>query len=159
MKDLSIMVEDGIKLNVRTTGAFVKKGKILVNATHGDEHYSLPGGRVKSNEDSISALEREVQEEMQLEIENIKPIGIIENFFDTPNARYHEYMWLFDAEFVDKSIYDKEEIIAHEGEKEMLFKWLDITELEKADFRPSIALKYIKEYDGNMKHIINVDKH
>ena len=69
-KDLSIMVEDNEKLNVRVTGVFIKDGKVLLNDCSGI-HYALPGGRIHIDEDSKEALIREVKEEMNENLKNI----------------------------------------------------------------------------------------
>ncbi len=155
MKDLSIMVEENIKLNVRTTGVFVKDGKVLVHVCPNTAHYALPGGRVQAGEDSISALKREVMEEMNLETDNIFSMGVIENFFETADCKYHEYMWMIKADFANKEIYKQEKIVGHEKEKNMIFEWLDVNKLNEVDFRPKSAIPYIKNIDNNVHHVIS----
>ena len=102
MKDLSFMVDENVKLNVRTTGVFLNEGKILVHKCDETGHYALPGGRVQAREDSITALKREVLEEIDLEIENTSFIGAVENFFTVTEAKFHEYMWMIKGDFKDK---------------------------------------------------------
>ena len=158
MKDLSFMVDENIKLNVRTTGVFVNDGKVLVHVCPGTVHYALPGGRVQANEDSITALKREVLEELDLEVENTCFIGAVENFFDAPEVRYHEYMWMIKADFVDKTVYNQKEINGYEQEDKMIFEWLDIDKLETVDFRPTSAIPYIKNIDNKVHHVISREK-
>ena len=152
MKDLSMMLEENVKLNVRTTGVFLNGDKVLVHKCQ--NHYALPGGRVQAREDSISALKREVSEELELEIENTSFIGAVENFFNAPEAKFHEYMWMIKGEFKDKSVYDKEIIIGHEQEKELVFEWVDIDKLKSIDFRPAEVIPYLKNTDGKIHHVI-----
>lgn len=154
MKDLSIMVEDNVKLNVRTTGVFINNGKILVHESIKNGHYALPGGRVKVKEDSITALKREVLEELNLEIENTPFIGAVENFFTAFETKYHEYMWMIKGDFKDKSIYEKDTIIGHEEEKNLIFKWIDIDKLKEVDFRPLEVIPYLKNLDNKVQHMI-----
>lgn len=154
MKDLSFIVDENVKLNVRTTGVFVHNGKVLVHKSDEVEHYALPGGRVQAAEDSISALKREIQEELNLQTENTSFIGVIENFFKAPECNFHEYMWLIRADFKDKSIYEQEKIIGKEKDSDLVFEWLDVNELEKVDFRPVAAIPYIKNLDGQIHHKI-----
>ena len=157
MNDLSMMVDEGIKLNVRTTGIFTKDGKVLVHYSEKDGHYALPGGRVKAGEDSMQALQREVREEIGAEIKNIFSMGVMENFFKNAKCNYHEYMWMIKAEFEDKSFYENEKVYGYEdddGEK-LIFDWIDIDKLEQVDFRPNAAIPYIKNLDGKVHHVIN----
>ena len=154
MKDLSFMLEDNVKLNVRTTGIFLNNGKILVHRCGENDHYALPGGRVQAREDSITALKREVSEELDLEIENTSFIGAVENFFNAPEAKFHEYMWMIKGDFKDKSVYYKEIIIGHEQEKELVFEWIDLDKLEELDFKPVEVIPYLKNLDGKVHHVI-----
>ena len=154
MKDLSFMLEEDVKLNVRTTGVFLNNGKILVHKCGKTDHYALPGGRVQTREDSITALKREVSEELDLEIENISFIGAVENFFTAPEAKFHEYMWMIKGDFKDKSVYAQEKVIGHEKDKELVFEWIDIDKLKDLDFRPVEVIPYLKNIDGKVHHMI-----
>lgn len=154
MKDLTIMVEKNVKLNVRATGVFINNGKILVHKCPGDGHYALPGGRVKATEDSITALKREIKEELDLNVNNTSFAGVVENFFDTVDCKYHEYMWMVKGEFEDKSIYKQDKIMGHEKEKELEFEWMELKELKKVDFRPVDVIPYLENMNGNIQHII-----
>ncbi|MBO5143226.1 MAG: NUDIX domain-containing protein [Clostridia bacterium] len=154
MKDLSMMVDENVKLNVRTTGVFLNDGKVLVHKCCETGHYALPGGRVQAREDSITALKREVSEELDLEIENISFIGAVENFFTVPEAKFHEYMWMIKGDFKDKSVYDKDVIIGHEQERELVFEWVDVDKLENLSFRPMEVIPYLKNIDGKVHHMI-----
>ena len=154
MKDLSMIVDENVKLNVRTTGVFLNDGKILVHKCEENGHYALPGGRVQAREDSITALKREVSEELGLEIENTSFIAAVENFFTVPEAKFHEYMWMIKGEFKDKSVYDKDVIIGHEQDRKLVFEWVDIDKLKDFDFKPVEVIKYLKNIDGKVHHII-----
>ena len=151
--DLSVIVDDGCKLNVRVTGVFVKDGKILLNDCKGI-HYALPGGRIKIDEDSEQALRREMKEEMNENLKNIFFMGIFENFFTLDDTRVHEYMWMYGADFEDDKMFQSEDIVMNEGNKQNHFEWINIDDLDKIDFRPKAAISYIKNIDQKMHHVI-----
>ncbi len=153
-KDLTLMVEDNAKLNVRVTGIFVKDGKVLLNDCEGI-HYALPGGRIQVTEDSKEALKREVKEEMNEDLTNISFRGIFENFFTADGTKYHEYMWMYQADFMDDKMFQSDSIITTEGSKVNHFEWISIEELDKIDFRPKAAIPYIKNNDSMIHHVIN----
>lgn len=154
MKDLTIAVEENVKLNVRTTGVFTNNGKVLVHKCEENGHAALPGGRVKAIEDSITALKREVDEELGLKLENLSCAGVVENFFSINKCDYHEYMWLIKGDFVDKSVYEQEKIYGEEDGKELIFEWVEIDKLKELDFKPVDVIPYLENIDGGVKHII-----
>jgi ADP-ribose pyrophosphatase YjhB (NUDIX family) len=53
---------------------FTKQGKICI-IKNPRNHWSLPGGKPKKNETFEETLKREVGEEADIEIKNIKPLG------------------------------------------------------------------------------------
>lgn len=153
MQDLTIILEDNVKLNVRTTGVFTKDNKVLVHKCKRGDHYALPGGRVTADEEAIEALDREIKEEIGEEIENEKLIGIVENFFNFSENKYHEYMWMIKADFKDKSTYLKDVINGIE-EKGINYEWVDIDDLDKINFKPAGVIPYIKNMGNEVNHII-----
>lgn len=85
--DLSILIE-GVKLNIRVTILLeTKKGFVFQNTGNG---FFFPvGGRIKINETSIEAAKRELQEELNIEIEKFEYIATLENFF-IEKTLFHE---------------------------------------------------------------------
>lgn len=51
-----------------------KDGKVLMCSSHTFVGWDLPGGRVHKNEGSIEALEREIKEELGIDIEVERPL-------------------------------------------------------------------------------------
>lgn len=97
-KDLSVMIDD-IKLNIRV-GAIIKyQNKILVEKNKNVDFYVVPGGRLKSLEDSQTALIRELKEELGIDFkqEEFKLKSFIENFFTFDNHKYHELYFLYEV--------------------------------------------------------------
>lgn len=59
---------------------FNKDGKVaLLHATK-KQYHKLPGGGIEDNEDILGALNREVMEEIGSKINNIKELGIVEEY-------------------------------------------------------------------------------
>ena len=53
-------------LNYRVGALIRRNNQILVHKSLNIKHITLPGGRVQEGEDSIEAIQREIQEEMGL---------------------------------------------------------------------------------------------
>ncbi|WP_231688047.1 NUDIX hydrolase [Bacillus sp. FJAT-18017] len=79
-----------------------------------DYYYRPIGGGIEYGETSSEALEREVLEEIGANIINIKHLGTIENIFTYNGDLGHEIVFVYDAEFVDKSFYEKSTFIGIE---------------------------------------------
>ena len=96
MKDISVMIED-VKFNYRV-GLIIEKGnEILIEFCTKSPSTTVPGGRVKTLENSVVALKREIQEEMHYELKDdeITLNALIENFFEINQTKYHELYILY----------------------------------------------------------------
>jgi ADP-ribose pyrophosphatase YjhB (NUDIX family) len=76
-----------------------------------DETYYRPlGGGVEFGESSKDALRREFGEELDAEIKVGKRLGVLENVYAYRGNPGHEIAFLYEAEFVDASLYAKDEM-------------------------------------------------
>jgi ADP-ribose pyrophosphatase YjhB (NUDIX family) len=91
---------------------FRHNGKILVcegtDSVKNETFYRPAGGMIEFGEKAEDALIREIREEINEEIINIKFLDLIENIFTYEGKPGHEIIFIYDAEFVNKSIYEKE---------------------------------------------------
>lgn len=154
--DLSINLEN-YKLNIRAAGIIIHDNKILVHKNMNEGHYALIGGRVELGEDSETTLKRELMEEIGKPVEIIGNIGTIENFFEIKGLKYHEILFIHQAEFKneeDKKITETMENI--EGKDYLKYEWLDIDKLEEYRLLPVVVKEILKEKKFPV-HKINID--
>lgn len=95
------------------------------------------GGGIEFGESSRAAMLREIEEEVGLEVENLRLIDVVENIFVCEGGQGHEVVFVYDAEFVDKSLYQQEEISGYEHEVNAHFKakWFAVEEIQKCKVR------------------------
>ncbi|MFZ5517610.1 MAG: NUDIX hydrolase [Candidatus Zhuqueibacterota bacterium] len=81
--------------------------------------YRPLGGGIEFLEPGEKAVQREIQEELSEDIENVKLLGYLENIFFHEGEHKHEIVMVFDGEFKDKSVYAKTQVDGMEanGEK------------------------------------------
>lgn len=153
--DLSIDIEE-YKLNIRAAVIITHKNKILLHRDLRTDYYALVGGRVKLGETSEETIKREIKEEMGKDIEIKGYIATIENFFNAENKKYHEIIFVYDAEFIDKK--DKENIDTIkniEGEEYLRYEWIDIKKIDQYDVRPKTIKEILKKEEYPV-HQINI---
>lgn len=111
-KDLNLNFEDQAvyKQERKAARAIVfdkDKNVALLHATNKSYH-KLPGGGIEEGEEIIEALKREAMEEIGCEIENIKELGIVEEYRNQYSLHQLSYCFIADLKG-EKGIPDLEE--------------------------------------------------
>lgn len=104
--------------------------KILVcsaaDSVKKETYYRPLGGGIEFQESALSALKREIFEELRLEIRDEKYLGAIENIFVLEGKPKHEIILVFDAAFADDTVYQKKSIeILETGWENAVWKSID----------------------------------
>lgn len=123
----------------------IKENKILLCKSLKQGHYFLPGGHIEFGEKAEKALIRELGEESNIEISDLKFIGIFENFYKEDGQSHHEMNILYTGEIVSREIMPKE--------KHIDFDWIDMDNLMNVNFLPQKFAGCIIKW-GNEKNII-----
>jgi len=100
-------------------------------------YYRPLGGGIEYGESSKAAVAREIGEELGVKIENVQLLDVLENIFIYEGQQGHEIVFVFDADFADKSLYKLDEIDGSEQEANVTFKaiWKSLNEIEKSGGR------------------------
>lgn len=125
------------KFNFRVALIATNGDKILLQNASKDGFWSLIGGRVRLNEDTKSAIIREVEEEIGITLDrnDLNLIKIIENFFQYKDTRFHEILYIYKA---NKELIKKDEFKTLDKEN-VVSRWIDVKELNNMDVRPAIV--------------------
>ncbi|WP_310139094.1 NUDIX domain-containing protein [Paenibacillus amylolyticus] len=91
--------------------------------------YRPIGGTVEYGENSKDTIIREVKEEIDAEIKEPKLLFVIENIFAYLDDVGHEVDFIYEAELVERSLYDNNEIQGIEGATSFKAVWKSIHEL------------------------------
>ena len=78
--DLTFQLENG-KFNYRVCALILRDGEILAIHDERSPYYYLPGGRVQLGETAEHAVLRELQEELHISAEIVRPLWLNQAFF------------------------------------------------------------------------------
>jgi 8-oxo-dGTP diphosphatase len=101
----------------------------------------LPGGHIHHGEQATDALMRELREELGIDLEVGKLLGVIESGWDYNGGLYHEYNLIFD---VPISTEKKDEVKSCEAELQV--EWVPIDKLDSLNIFPKILVEKINDW-------------
>ena len=111
-----------------------------------DRFYRPPGGGVEFGEHAVDAVRREMREEFEAEIRDVRPLGTLENIFDYHGRPGHEVVFVFEARFADCSYYEAERIVGTEGAGIRIEAiWLDVSRELDRPLYPNGLLELLAE--------------
>lgn len=105
------------------------------------------GGGVEFGESAEEALRREMREELGLEIEQVVRLGVIENRFEFRGEPGHEVVFVFDASFVDRTVYSGKTVPIREPGWDGPAEWLVLSEPRAEPLYPSGLEDLLPEAD------------
>lgn len=107
-------------IRVITICPFFHKGHVLVMSGFDSEketyYYRPLGGGVEFGESTTDALQREIREELGQEIRAIQLLDVLENIFTVDGRPGHEIVYIYNARFVDQTLYDQQTIMGVEDD-------------------------------------------
>ena len=144
--------EEDYVFNLRVACVVRCKNKILIQKEKGIGHYTYAGGRPHVMEDTISAGIREMKEETGLDVEFVRFLAIVENFFSDKKRKFHELLMIIEYKFKDNKIDENYKVKNIEEDKDIKYEWVEIDELKRIYFLPEIGTKI--DYNKPFSHYI-----
>ena len=128
-----------MKTIIASGPVIVEDGKLLVNKDNEDDFYKLPGGTVEQGESLIDACLKETKEEVNGEIEIIKPLNPMILY---KNPQTKKEMTIILIHYLAK-LKNKDEIKPIPPIKEI--KWLEIEEIKQGKYDVAPNIKFLIE--------------
>jgi ADP-ribose pyrophosphatase YjhB (NUDIX family) len=115
-------------IKLKTMLLIQHKGRLLVSKGHDkvkrQNFYRLLGGSVEFTETAETGIRREVMEELQSEINDLKLIGVIENIFRFQGKSGHEIDFLFCGDLANSALFEQDHIPLNERYGEFFADWV-----------------------------------
>ena len=143
--DISFVLGEA-KFNYRVGAVMLNGDRLLAMRDERSPYFYLPGGRVKLGETAEQAVVREIQEELHVTAEIVRPLWLNQGFFqeDVDGLHYHELCLYF---LVDVSHTDLlrrgDRFSLPEGKHQHTFQWLACEQLQQEYFYPIFLKKKI----------------
>lgn len=158
MNDLEI-ISNTQKFKCRVNGLIIRNGKLLVLRMKNKVSFCLPGGHVEFGEDTKRAIIREMSEELQTEFTIEKELAIVENFYQDKNKLdTHEISFYYIVSPIQEEKIPFENFTLNEidknVEKQHFFEWLDLSQINNIDFKPSYIKDMLTKNNLNFEHLI-----
>lgn len=142
------------KFNFRSVAVFINDGKVLLHKIRDNPYWSLPGGRVEFMESAATTVIREVKEELGIDCQVMRPLWVMENFFNYNDKKIHEIAFYFlvtgTQELLNKGM---EFIMMENGTTRLQFKWVDISSLENEILFPEFLRTSLKSLPQTLQYI------
>ena len=138
IKDISFKIENN-KFNYRVCAIIINDNKILALKDEVSPYYYLPGGRVQIGETAEEALLREIDEELKIDANIVRPLWLNQAFFNenVTKINYHEICVYFLVDVKQtKLLTFGDKFILQENEHTHVFEWLDFARLKNEYFYP-----------------------
>ena len=101
--------------------------------TKKEAFYCPPGGGIEFGERAIDAVQREVLEELQVELRDVELLGVLESIFTYDDCPGHELV--FGARATDPTIYERDEITGEENGQPMPTRWIALEQFGNGTLR------------------------
>ena len=153
-KRIMIKIDAGkTRFNFRVAGIAIRDGHVLVHRAAHEKFWTFPGGRAEIGETSVETLQREMEEELGVEVTVGPLLWAVENFFQFEKRDWHELGYYYRMT-VPTSFPFARDIIIHtveDGKTNLEFKWMPGT----ASAMKSLPLQpnFISDRIENLPHV------
>ncbi len=143
----------------RVAGVCVHEGHVLLHREESGDFWALPGGRPEFCETSSAALEREMREEIDVDVEVGRLLWVMEHFFRHAGRRFHELGFYYEMHLpADPKFLDvMHEFTGTEGQTTLIFRWFPIEDLTTIRFYPVFFRSALTHLPSSPQHVVTVD--
>ena len=95
--------------------------------------YRPLGGGIEFGERAEDAARRELREELGAELTDLRLLGTFENLFTYQGQPGHELIWLYEARFTDRALYQRDVVIADESGSKFEVHWVPFETFQRGE--------------------------
>jgi ADP-ribose pyrophosphatase YjhB (NUDIX family) len=148
------------RFNYRVVGVAVHSDSVLLHRADHEPFWTLPGGRAEHGETATETIRREMREELATDIEIVRLLWLVENFFDYEGLTYHEIALYFLIQFPpDSRPLSVNAFDSVDGDVPLRFQWFPIQReaLERLPLLPAFLPEGLTDLPLSIVHIVQRD--
>ncbi len=127
------------RIKVKAMCLFECEGRVFVckghDAVKDETYFRVIGGSVEFSETAGEAVRREIKEELNCKIKNLKFLTVVESIFTYRGEKGHEAIFLFKGDLSNKDLYKKKAACQIDGEDWISAEWADIADIFKGKIK------------------------
>ncbi|NIW98405.1 MAG: NUDIX domain-containing protein [Phycisphaerae bacterium] len=148
--------------NYRVVGVAVYENSVLLHQAEGEDFWTFPGGRAEFGEPAEQTLHREMREEIGTEVEVVRLLWFVENFFMYADKQCHEIAlyFLMRLPTTCKYLVRQASFQVEEKETKLTFRWFPQQPevLSSLPLLPSFLQTAVQRLPESVQHVIHYDK-
>lgn len=154
-----VLDEGGVRFNFRAVGVALHDGRVLLHRAEKDPFWALPGGRVELLEQAGDTVEREMREELGVQVRVGRLLWVVENFFHYDGRAYHELALYFLMSFpLDCDLLARAQPFGGQEESlYLIFQWFDVDRLDEITLLPSFLKTGLAAIPQSPVHVVHYD--
>jgi len=152
--------QGGRRFNYRVAGVAIHDGTVLLHRANDESFWTLPGGRAEIGEAAEHAIRREMREELSTDVEVLRLVWFVENFFNYDGLSYHEIALYFLIRFpLGSRPIALSEFKATDGNTRLEFRWFPLQEetLANLPLLPSFLPSSLRHLPASVIHLVHRD--
>jgi ADP-ribose pyrophosphatase YjhB (NUDIX family) len=161
--EIMIRFEEGNNcFNYRVVGVAVHENHVLLHQEEGEDFWTFPGGRAEFGEPAEQTLKREMREEIGVEVEVVRLLWFVENFFFYADKHYHEIALYFLMRLPTncKYLVQPGSFQGKEEGTKLIFRWFPQQSevLSTLPLLPSFLQTAIENLPESVRHVIHYNE-
>jgi len=145
----------------RVVGVVVHGNSVLLHQAEGEDFWVFPGGRAEFGEPAEQTLRREIREEIGVQVEIVRLLWFVENFFTFAGKRYHEIALYFLMRLPTpcKYLVEPGPFDAEDAGTKLIFQWFprQAEVLSSLPLLPSFLQTAVQNLPESVQHVVHVD--
>jgi ADP-ribose pyrophosphatase YjhB (NUDIX family) len=111
----------------------------------------FPGGGIEFGEKAEAAIRREMREELDSELDDLRLLGVVDNVFEFEGHPAHQHIFVFEARFPDPARFEQDAFTMSDDGGPVDVRWVPIADLADphAPLVPEEALALIQRPTAN----------
>jgi 8-oxo-dGTP pyrophosphatase MutT (NUDIX family) len=155
-----VLNTDAGRFSCRAAGLALHDGAVLLQRDQRSDAWFLPGGRIEMLETTHDTLLREMQEELQVDVQIERLLWVSEHFFTSHGKPRHEIAFYFlmtmPPEFIART--RNAPFFCYEADITFVFRWLPLHRLPALNVMPRFLVEKLHALPQHTEHMMTVSQ-